>query len=56
MGYKRFIALCIGLGASLFADNMHVVGTFDFNNIGQSELLQPNGLAGPLAFVQLDSE
>ena len=56
LGYKRFIALCIGLGASLFADNMHVVGTFDFNNNGKSEILKINGLAAPLEFVELDSE
>ena len=54
LGYKQFIALCIGIGTSLFADNLHIVGTFDFNNNGKSEILKINGLVAPLEFVELD--
>ena len=54
MSYKRFIALCIGLCTSIFANNLHIIGTFDFNGNGKGEILKINGQGSPLEFVELD--
>tara|TARA_Y100001936_G_C16088987_1_gene684339 strand:+ start:1163 stop:3475 length:2313 start_codon:yes stop_codon:yes gene_type:complete len=40
--------------ASSLANNLHVIGTFDFNNNGKSEILKINGVGAPLEFVELD--
>ena len=54
LSYKRFIALCIGFYASIFANNLHIIGTFDFNNNGKGEILKINGLGSPLQFIELN--
>ena len=54
MGYKRLIALCVGIGTFIFADNLHIIGTFDFNNNGKNEFLKINGLNAPLEFIEIN--
>ena len=54
LSYKRFIALCIGFCTSIFANNLHIIGTFDFNNNGKGEILKINGLGSPLQFIELN--
>ena len=41
--------------ATLVASNLHVIGTFDFNNNGKSEILKINGQIAPLEFIELDA-
>ncbi len=40
----------------LFAGNLYIFGTFDFNKNGKSEILKLNGLVAPLELVELDDE
>tara|TARA_B100001996_G_scaffold88557_1_gene65692 strand:+ start:9242 stop:11515 length:2274 start_codon:yes stop_codon:yes gene_type:complete len=54
LSYKRLIALYIGISASIFADNLHILGTFDFNDNGKGEILKINGLGAPLEFIELN--
>ena len=54
LGYKRLIALCVGIGTFIFADNLHIIGTFDFNNNGKNEFLKINGLSAPLEFIEVN--
>ena len=52
--FSQKIFLSFFLSAAVFAENLHVVGTFDFNNNGKSEMLKINGLVAPLEVVELD--
>ena len=54
MGYKRLIALCVGICTFIFADNLHIIGTFDFNNNGKNEFLKINGLNAPLELIEVN--
>ena len=47
--------LYFGLTASIVAEELHVIGTFDFNNNGKSEMLKINGLVAPLELVELNN-
>ena len=49
------MVLYFGLTASIVAEDLHVIGTFDFNNNGKSEMLKINGLVAPLEFVELNN-
>lgn len=54
MHYSRLILASLSFFASSLANNLHVIGTFDFNNNGKSEILKINGVGAPLEFVELD--
>ena len=54
MTFSQKFILSFFLSAAVFAENLHVIGTFDFNNNGKSEMLKINGLVAPLEFVELD--
>ena len=53
MHYCRLILASFSFFATLVASNLHVIGTFDFNNNGKSEILKVNGQVAPLEFVEL---
>ena len=55
MHYCRLILASFSLYATLVASNLHVIGTFDFNNNGKSEILKINGQIAPLEFIELDA-
>ena len=49
----RLLILCVGF---IFAKDLHVFGTFDFNRNGKSEIFKLNGLAAPLELVELSED
>ena len=49
----RLLVLCVGF---VFAKDLHVFGTFDFNRNGKSEIFKLNGLAAPLELVELSED
>ena len=49
----RLLVLCVGF---IFAKDLHVFGTFDFNRNGKSEIFKLNGLAAPLELVELSED
>ena len=55
LSYSRLMMLYFGLTASIVAEELHVIGTFDFNNNGKSEMLKINGLVAPLELVELNN-
>ena len=49
----RLFILCLGF---IFAKDLHVFGTFDFNRNGKSEIFKLNGLNAPLELVELNED
>mgnify|MGYP000002800201 FL=1 len=53
---RRPIRLFVFSCAFLVAGELHIFGTFDFNQNGQSEILKLNGLNAPLELVELNDD
>ena len=52
--YKQAI-LCLFLLQGLYAENLYVFGTFDFNQNGKSEIIKINNSSTVLEFVEIEN-